>query len=167
MKNRFAMTMLALALVATGVVYALATDARMNRGAATAVNLSLADEGPLARPIVRRIFSRVATELNLSDAQQTEIKALIKDEFTGAKPLLEKLHENRRQLQAISGDGQFDEARVRAAASEQGQIVTELIVAKERAKAKVLSVLTTEQRARAAELLERLAARRARFLGAH
>lgn len=147
MRNRFAMTVLALALATAGVVYAGST------GVAT-------DEGPLARPFARRILARVASELKLTEAQQTEIKQIVTDELAGARPLFEKLRENRQRLREAAAGGQFDEARVRELAAAQGQTLAELIVAKERAKAKVFNVLTPEQRARAEELLERFEARR-------
>jgi len=146
MRNRFAMTILALALLTAGVVYAGSTNVK--------------DDGQLAHPIARRVFARVASELKLTEAQQTEIKQIVTDELAAARPLFEKLRENRKQLREAGGDGQSDEARVRAVAAEQGQTLSELIVAKERAKAKIFNVLTPEQRVRANELLERFEARR-------
>ncbi|HKQ51219.1 MAG TPA: Spy/CpxP family protein refolding chaperone [Pyrinomonadaceae bacterium] len=146
MRNRFAMTVLALALLTAGVVYA---------GAANAT-----DDDQLAPPLARRVFARVASELKLTDAQQAEIKQIVTEELEAARPLFEKLRENRQQLREAGGDGQFDEARVRATASEQGRTLSELIVARERAKAKIFNALTPEQRVRANELLERFEARR-------
>lgn len=162
MRNRFAMTILALALATAGVVYAGSADSNgpASWDAAPAAQANATDDGPLAHPFARRVFARVASELKLTDAQQTEIKRLVREELAASRPLFEKLRENRRQLREAGGDGQFDEARVRAVAAEQGQTLSELIIAKERAKAKVFNVLTPEQRVRAVELLERFEARR-------
>ncbi len=152
MRNRFAMTILALALATAGVVYA-----GSNSGVAPS---NATDAPPLAHPFARRVFARVASELKLTDAQQTEIKQIVRDELAGVHPLFEKLKENRVQMRAATLDGQFDEARVRGIAAEQGQTLSELIVARERAKAKIFNVLTPEQRTRANELLEQFEARR-------
>ena len=161
MRHRFAMTILALALATAGVVYAGSAGGGLaSLDTAPAAPANSTDDGPLAHPIARRVFARVASELKLTDAQQTEIKQIIGDELAAARPLFEQLRENRKQLREASGDGQFDEARVRATASEQGQALSELIVAKERAKAKIYNVLTPEQRARAEALLDRFEARR-------
>lgn len=160
MRNRFAMTILALALATAGVVYAGSTSGAMPSGAPHAASANTTDDNPLAHPFARRIFARVASELKLTDAQQTEIKAIVRDELAAARPLFEKLKENRGQLRAAAADGRFDEAQVRAIAAEQGQTLSELIVARERAKAKIFNVLTPEQRTRANELLERFEARR-------
>lgn len=160
MRNRFAMTILALALATAGVVYAGSNSGIVPSGTTPAAPANATDDRPLAHPFARRIFARVASELKLTDAQQTEIKAIIEDEMAGARPLFEKLKENREQLREAGAAGQFDEARVRSLATEQGQTLTELIVAKEHAKAKIFNVLTPEQRTRANELLERFEARR-------
>jgi protein CpxP len=154
------MTILALALATAGIVYAGSAASPASWGASRAAQADATDDGPLAHPFARRVFARVAFELKLTDAQQTEIKQIVGDELAAARPLFEKLRENRKRLLESSAGGQFDEARVRATASEQGQTLSELIVAKERAKAKIFNVLTPEQRARAEELLERFAARR-------
>ena len=163
MRNRFAMTILALALATAGVVYAGAAGGGTAAGSAApaAVAANSTDDGPLAHPMARRVFARVASELKLTDAQQTEIKQIVRDELAAARPLFEKLRENRKLLrEAGAGGGQFDEARVRSLAAEQGQTLSELIVAKERAKAKIFNVLTPEQRERAGELLDRFEERR-------
>lgn len=159
MRNRFAMTTLALALATAGIVYAGPRGRVVPSGAAPAAHANAADDRPLAHPFARRVFARVASELKLTDAQQTEIKQIVRDELAGARPLFEKLKENRKRLREADSGGQFDEARVRATASEQGRTLSELIVVKERAKAKIFGVLTPEQRARASELLEQFEAR--------
>ncbi|HWS99632.1 MAG TPA: Spy/CpxP family protein refolding chaperone [Pyrinomonadaceae bacterium] len=159
MRNRFAMTVLALALATAGVVYA-GSHGVAPSGAAPTAHANATDDGPLAHPFARRVFARVASELKLTDAQQTEIKQIVGYELAGARPLFEKLKENRKQLREADAGGQFDEARVRAIAAEQGQTLSELIVARERAKAKILGILTPEQRERANELLEQFESRR-------
>ncbi len=156
MKDRFAMTSLALALLVAGAIYALAAHGHPAKSITAAQGASAAADGPLSHPFAQRIFARVATELNLNEAQQAQIKTIVNDEFANARPLLARLDENRRQLQAATADGQFDETQVRAIAAQQAQIMTELIVARERAKAKVFNVLTPDQRAKAREILAQI-----------
>jgi Spy/CpxP family protein refolding chaperone len=123
---------------------------------ATAATEKQAGDGPFSHPFARVIMARVAHELDLTAAQQSAIKAIITNEFAAARPLFEKMAENRKQMLAATAGGQFDEAQVRALAEQQAQVVTELIVAKERAKAKVYQELTPEQRAKADQMLEHL-----------
>ncbi|MEM5786786.1 MAG: Spy/CpxP family protein refolding chaperone [Syntrophobacteraceae bacterium] len=92
-------------------------------------------------------------ELNLSDEQESQIHSILSEERPNVKPLIQQLKQGREQFDALAQDGTFDEARVRAVAVQQAAIITELMVMKERTKAKVLAVLTAEQRAEARELL--------------
>lgn len=102
-----------------------------------------------------RVFGRLASELDLTNEQKNQIRAIIADAKTRVKPLKEAMREQRRQLKDFGTDGTFDEARVAAAAAAQADAVRQLILEKEKTKAAVFAVLTPEQRARAAELKNR------------
>ena len=72
-------------------------------------------------------------------------------------PLLAEAAKNREQLHESTASGKFDEARVRSLAAQQAQTMTEMIVEKERVKARIYNeVLTAEQRTRADQLLQRM-----------
>ena len=90
--------------------------------------------------------------LGLSDAQATELKTFL----DGERPAIEAIHQRLRatheQLEAATAGGRFDEAQVRAIATQQGQAHADMVVEHERCKAKVYSVLTAEQRAKLEEL---------------
>ena len=150
MKKRIAVALSISALLIAGMICGVVAKR------ASAATEKQTDEGPLSHPFARVMMARVARELDLTDAQQSAIKAIITNEFAAARPLLDKMAENRKQMLAATAGGQFDEAQVRALATEQAQVITELIVAKERAKAKVYQELTPDQRTKADQMLERL-----------
>jgi protein CpxP len=93
-------------------------------------------------------------ELNLNDAQEKEMFSIRLDERAKMKPLVQKLNEGRDQLRALPR-GQFDEAKVRAIAKGQADIITELIVEKQRMKSRIYGVLTPEQRAKVEQMHEK------------
>jgi Spy/CpxP family protein refolding chaperone len=97
-------------------------------------------------------------KLNLTDAQKKEMFSIRLDERAKMKPLVQKLKEGREQLQALP-KGKFDEAKVRSIAKGQADIITELIVEKQRMKSMMYAVLTPEQRAKAEQMRESWKAR--------
>ena len=97
-------------------------------------------------------FSR---ELNLTDAQQTQVKQLVDAFQAGSKALHEQL------MKAGPGgggpfeglkDGAFDEAAVRAAAQARANLHVELEVSHARLMSQIYALLTPEQKAKVAEL---------------
>ncbi len=100
-------------------------------------------------------IQRMAAQLGLSEEQQTRIRQIMEEERATAEPLMRQLKAVHDQLRPLGSDGVFNEAQVRVLAQQQAQTMTELIVAKERTKARVAAVLTPEQRERAKQMLER------------
>jgi Spy/CpxP family protein refolding chaperone len=91
-----------------------------------------------------------ARELNLTDAQKTQIKQIMDSTFESTKAL----HEQLRQLHDSAPDplsgAAFDEAAVRATAQKHAAIEVELEVAHARAMSQSFAVLTAEQKAQLA-----------------
>ncbi len=140
MKRRILIIAGLVALVLTGSVYAV-RHARGNR------NLSFAE----------RIVARIARRLDLTDTQQAKVKSILEAERQNVAPLFAQAAKNRQQLHEATANGKFDEAQVRTIAAQQGQTMTELIVARERVKSKIYNdVLTPEQRTKADELMQRM-----------
>lgn len=100
-------------------------------------------------------IQRMAAQLGLSEEQQTQIRQILEEERTTTEPLRQQLKATHDQLRALGTDGVFNEVQVRVLAQQQAQTMTELIVAKERTKARIAAVLTPEQRERAKQMLER------------
>jgi protein CpxP len=106
------------------------------------------------------MLGHFARELNLTDAQQAQIKQLT-----------EAFHENNKaqheQLMKGGGgpfeglkDGAFDEAAVRAAAQARANLHVEMEVAHARLMSQIYTLLTPEQKTKVNELRQRHEQRR-------
>ena len=102
----------------------------------------------------RHGFHHLWKKLNLTDAQKKEMFSIRLEERAKMKPLVQKLMAGRDELRALP-KGQFDEAKVRAVAKGQADIITELIVEKQRMKSRIYAVLTPEQRAKVEQMHEK------------
>jgi Spy/CpxP family protein refolding chaperone len=99
--------------------------------------------------------------LDLTDAQQTQIKAILTKEKATLQPLTQQLGQTHAQLRQLEEGPTFDEAKVRALASQQSQSMIDLVVEKARMKNEMIQVLTADQKAK----LQKMEARREqRFL---
>jgi len=102
-----------------------------------------------------------ADYLNLTDAQQAQMKTIMHSERANLKPLMEQMHATRKQLKQYE-EGAFDEAKVRALATQQSQAMVELTVAQTRIHSEMFQVLTADQQSRMKDLEARRAARMAK-----
>jgi periplasmic protein CpxP/Spy len=100
-----------------------------------------------------KMLQRMTEQLNLTDAQQGQIKTILQTEKAKIQPLRQQLHQNRMaQTGAVTGT--FDETQVRSFASKQAQIMTDLTVERERTKSQIYAVLTPDQRQKAQTLMQ-------------
>src|SRR5215467_888960 len=99
------------------------------------------------------MLQHMTQALDLTEAQQTQVKSILADERTRTAPLMRQMRQNE-QAQNAAVTGSFDEAQARAFAGKQAQIMSDLIVEKQRAKSQIYAVLTPDQRAKAAQLLQ-------------
>ncbi len=97
------------------------------------------------------MLRHMTKELNLTTDQQTQIKNIMQAEKAKVQPLMQQLRQNE-QAQDAAINSNFDEAQVRTFASQQAQIMTDLIVEKQRTKSQIYAVLTPEQRQKAQQL---------------
>lgn len=107
-----------------------------------------------------RMLGFYADYLDLTDAQQAQMKAILAKEKPSIQPLMQQLAQGRQQMQQLEQAGPFDEAKTRAVATQQSQTMTELMVQKARIKSELMAVLTPDQKAQMAKLEAR---RQARF----
>jgi protein CpxP len=98
-------------------------------------------------------------QLNLTADQQTQIKGILAEEKTKIKPITQQLRQNE-QAENANINGSFDETQARAFAGKQAQLMTDLIVEKQRTRSKVYAVLTPEQRQKAQQLMQERQQRR-------
>jgi len=103
----------------------------------------------------------LADYLNLTDAQQTQMKAIRQKEHASIKPLMQQMRQTRLALRAYE-QGAFDEAKVRAIAAQQAQAQVELAVAQTRIHNEMFQVLTPEQQTKMKEMEMRHQARMAK-----
>jgi len=100
-----------------------------------------------------------ADYLDLTEAQQAQIKDILAKEKPTIRPLMQQLAQGRQQMQQFEQAGAFDEAKVRTIANQQSQTMTELMVQKTRIKSELMAVLTPDQKDRMAKFEARRAAR--------
>src|ERR1700761_8765716 len=131
---------LALLLVATGIFVARAHGSgRQGFGRG-----GWSHHGPLGY---------VAYELNLSDAQKSQIQSMWEAERPAVASLLQELASENREMDSATAQGSLDDSKVAAIAALQGSTISRLLVEKERLKSRVYTnVLNPEQRAKPDEL---------------
>ena len=98
-----------------------------------------------------------ADYLDLTDAQQAQVKDILAKEKPTIHPLIQQFAQAHQQMSQFEQAGTFDEAKVRA--SQQSLSMTELLVQKARIKSELMAVLTPEQKDKMAKLEARCAAR--------
>ena len=92
-----------------------------------------------------------ADYLDLSGAQQDQIKAIWQKEKPTLSPLMQQMKQFHSQMNQLTESGTFDaamEAKVRALATQQSQTMIELAVQHARIKSEMLQVLTPDQKAK-------------------
>lgn len=97
----------------------------------------------------------LARDLDLSDAQQAQVKQITDSFEESTKALHEQLFKSGGGPLDGLKDGAFDEAAVRAAAQARANIHVELEVAHARMMSQIYALLTAEQKAKLAELRQR------------
>lgn len=100
-----------------------------------------------------------ARELNLTDAQKTQIKQIM-DNFAAST---KDLHDKLKALHESAPDplsGMFDEAAVRAAAQARASVEVELEVAHAKMMSQIIALLTDQQKAQLATLRQQFEQRR-------
>lgn len=103
----------------------------------------------------QHILGFMTRYLDLTDAQQTQVKQIFAEERPRIQPLLEQLGRTRHQLRQLEESGTFDEAKVRAVASQQAQTMVELTVEKAKIKSQVFNILNPDQKDKAEQFMDR------------
>lgn len=147
MKKKIIITISVVALLVTGTIFAFASQQHFGKH-------RFGGRGFAGNPekFIERGLQRAAVMLDLTDEQQTKIKAILEAEKPVVQPLVMQLAANRKELQQVTDNGQFNEAQVQAIATRQGQTLSQLIVEKERVQSQIYAVLTPEQRAKAEKM---------------
>jgi periplasmic protein CpxP/Spy len=98
--------------------------------------------------------------LDLSDAQKAQIRQIMTNEKPTLQPLLQQLSRARQQHRQLVESAAFDEAQVRAWATQQSQTITELTVERARIESEMYQVLTADQKTKLNQMLDQQDQRR-------
>src|SRR6266567_2763454 len=85
-----------------------------------------------------------AKQLNLTDEQKTQMKAVMQKEHPAMKPLFQQQHQIDQQLRQYV-EGTFDQAKVQALATQKAQIQAQMTVAQTRIHNELYQLLTPDQ----------------------
>ncbi|HSS98666.1 MAG TPA: Spy/CpxP family protein refolding chaperone [Terriglobales bacterium] len=102
-----------------------------------------------------RMLSFYAHRLDLTDAQQSQLKDIMAKERPALKPLFLQLSQTRHQMRQLEEGETFNEAQVRTLAAQQSQVMTELIVQKARIESEMLQVLNPDQKTKFKEMMDK------------
>lgn len=92
-------------------------------------------------------------KLDLTDAQQAQVKAIMAKEKPAVQPLMLQLAQGHSQLRDLVMSGSFDEAKARELASQQTQAMTELTVQHARIASEMVQILTPDQKTKLTALI--------------
>ncbi len=134
---------------------------------AAAVGQSLAANGRHWRrgDFLNRRIAHLTRALDLTDAQQQQVKSLVDAQRPALKGLMQQMASQRAQMLAATQNGQFDPAKVQAIASQQGQTLANLIVARQELQSKIYALLTPDQQAKFNQMQQRRLEHMQKWLG--
>ena len=90
-------------------------------------------------------------QLDLTDAQREQVKAVMHKEHSTMKPLMTQLHAMQQQLKQYS-EGTYDEAKVQALVAQQSQTLVQMKVQETRIHSEIYQLLTPDQQAKLKEI---------------
>ena len=93
--------------------------------------------------------------LNLNEAQQAQAKDILAKEKPTLDSLSQQMKQGHEALKQLETSGTFDEAKVRAVASQQSQTMTDLIVEKARIHSALFQILTPDQKTKMTQLMDK------------
>ena len=98
-------------------------------------------------------FEFMARELNLTDAQKTQIKTIMQANKASMKTVVQQMAQNRAAMLAATANGAYDPVKIQSLATQQAQLEATMIVNRESIKHQIyMQVLTADQQAKAEQL---------------
>ena len=91
-----------------------------------------------------------AKQLNLTDEQKTQMKAIMQKEHPAVKPLMQQGHQIDQQLRQYV-EGTYDAAKVQALVAQQSQTLVQLKVEETKVHSELYQLLTPDQQAKLKE----------------
>ncbi len=100
------------------------------------------------------MVEHISRELSLTDAQKAQVKTLFEAQQATEEQRHTKLDDLRKQIDAATANGQFDENTVRNLASQQSQLMTDQMVDHLRLHSQIYALLTSEQKTKADQMMK-------------
>jgi P pilus assembly/Cpx signaling pathway, periplasmic inhibitor/zinc-resistance associated protein len=146
MMKKFIVGILAVAIVSMGALFAIAqsTDGGKDK--------KWGKRGGHKMGKMHRGGGMMFRGLDLTEDQKAQMKSIREASKASTAPLREAMKANRTKLSEATANGAFDEALVTAIANEGSAIQAQMTVQREKVKSQMFSVLTAEQKAKAAEM---------------
>jgi Spy/CpxP family protein refolding chaperone len=91
-----------------------------------------------------------AKYLDLTDAQRTQMKAVMHQEHATMKPLMQQVHQLNQQLKPYT-EGAYDDVKVQALVAQQSQTLVQLKVHEARVHSELYQLLTPDQQTKMKE----------------
>ena len=114
---------------------------------------------------LNRRIAHLTRALDLTDAQQQQVKSLVEARRPALKGLMQQMASQRAEMLSATQNGQFDPAKVQAIANQQGQTLASLIVARQELQSKIYGLLTPEQRTKFDQMQQRRLEHMQKWLG--
>jgi len=92
--------------------------------------------------------------LGLTDEQKGKVKEILESNKGTVQPIRDELRTNHEKLAVLGGN--FDEQQVSTIAREQGELMSQLIVARQRVKSQIFAILSDDQKAKAEQIRQNL-----------
>ncbi|MFV0389405.1 MAG: Spy/CpxP family protein refolding chaperone [Pyrinomonadaceae bacterium] len=89
-------------------------------------------------------------DLNLTDAQKTQIQSIMKEGAAQGKTLRDQMRDNQKAKQDSLDNG-YDAAKIQELAQAQGALQSQMVIQRAEIQNKVSSVLTAEQKKKIAD----------------
>ncbi|HSS20598.1 MAG TPA: Spy/CpxP family protein refolding chaperone [Pyrinomonadaceae bacterium] len=100
------------------------------------------------------MLEHISRELNLTDAQKAQAKAIFDSQKAAGEERHAKLEAIHNQLEESTAKGQFDETKVRELANQQAALMADEMVEHMRMHSQLYNLLTAEQKTKADEMMK-------------
>jgi protein CpxP len=97
-------------------------------------------------------FRHMLRQLDLTSSQQDQVKAIFAKEKPTLQPLMQQMRQNHSAMVALEASGPFDEAKTTALATQNSQTMIQLQVEHARIKSEIMRILTSDQKAKLAQM---------------
>jgi len=91
--------------------------------------------------------------LDLTDAQQAQIKQIIATRKPAMEPLFTQEHDSHQQMMQLIQSGSFDQAKARTIANQEAQVHAQLEVLHAQMASQAFQLLTADQKAKLAQVM--------------